>query len=126
MWFNPRCSKCVAAKAAFDDAGLTYHLRYYLEEPPTTEELRAVLDRLGLEPWEICRTADADKAGADLPADRDAAHRDEWIELMVAHPALVQRPLVVADDGTAYVARDTEMVDAAIAHSRSAGEGGSD
>jgi arsenate reductase len=118
MWFNPRCSKCLAAKAAFDEAGLTYNLRYYLDEPPSAGELREVLERLGLQPWEICRTADAAKDGIDLPAEQDAAHRDEWIDLMVAHPALVQRPLVVADDGTAYVAREVDTVEAAIEHSR--------
>jgi arsenate reductase (glutaredoxin) len=118
MWFNPRCSKCRVAKAALDDAGLTYNLRYYLEQPPTVAELHDVLAQLSLEPWEICRTADASKAGAALPTVRDAAHRDEWIELLAAYPALVQRPLVVTDDGTAYVARDSAAVETVIKHSR--------
>jgi arsenate reductase len=125
MWFNPRCSKCQAAKAAFDEAGLTYNLRYYLEEPPSADELRDVLARLGLEPWDIVRTADAAKAEIDLPAERDAAHRDEWIELLAQHPALVQRPLVVTDDGTAYVARETATISAAISQSQHGREGSS-
>jgi arsenate reductase len=118
VWFNPKCSKCRVAREALDEAGLTYNLRYYLEQPPTADELREVLDRLALEPWEICRTGDAAASGATLPGDRDAAHRDEWINLLVAHPALIQRPLVVADDGTAYVARDPDSVASAIEHSQ--------
>jgi arsenate reductase len=48
---------------------------------------------------------------------KDADHCDDWIDLLVANPALIQRPLVVADDGTAYVARDPDAVDLAIKHS---------
>jgi arsenate reductase len=117
IWFNPKCSKCRVAREALDEAGLTYHLRYYLERPPTADDLRDVLDRLGLEPWEITRTADARPAGIELPADKDAASRDAWVALLVANPALIQRPLVVADDGTAYVARDPDAVATAIEHS---------
>jgi arsenate reductase len=117
IWFNPKCSKCRIAKEALDEAGLTYNLRYYLESPPTPEDLRDVLARLDLEPWEITRTADAKPAGIDLPGDRDKASRQEWIDLLVANPALIQRPLVVADDGTAYVARDPDAVTVAIEHS---------
>lgn len=119
IWFNPRCSKCRIAKEALDEAGLTYDLRYYLEQPPTAQDLREVVAKLGLEPWEICRTGDAKDAGAELPAAKDAAHREEWIAVMVAHPALIQRPLVVTDDGAAYVARDPDAVSAVI--ERSAG-----
>ncbi len=114
MWFNPRCSKCRIAKEALDEAGLTYHLRYYLEEPPSAADLRDVVTRLGLEPWDICRSGDSAGAGVTLPTARDAAHRDEWIEVLAANPALIQRPLVVTDDGTAYVARDPDALDAVI------------
>jgi arsenate reductase (glutaredoxin) len=117
MWFNPKCSKCRIAKEALDEAGLTYHLRYYLEQPPTVEELREVIARLGLEPWEIARTGDAKAAGAELPAAKDAEHREEWVALLAGYPALIQRPLVVTDDGTAYVARDPDTLSAALAHS---------
>jgi arsenate reductase len=119
IWFNPKCSKCRIAREALDEAGLTYNLRYYLEEPPSAADLRDVLSRLELEPWEITRTGDASGLGVTLPTAKDDAHRDEWIALLVANPALIQRPLVVADDGTAYVARDPDAVDTVIAHSRS-------
>lgn len=117
IWYNPKCSKCRIAKAAVEEAGLAFNLRYYLEDAPTEAELRDVVTRTGLEPWEICRTGDASGLGVTLPA-KDAAHRDEWIAVMAANPPLIQRPLVVADDGTAYVARDPEGVAASIEHSR--------
>ena len=50
IWVNPACSKCQAATATLDEAGIAYTVRRYLDDPPTVEELSAVLDRLGLEP----------------------------------------------------------------------------
>jgi arsenate reductase (glutaredoxin) len=112
IWFNPKCSKCRIAADAFDEAGLTYDLRRYLDEPPTPEEFTDVLAKLGLEPWEVCRIPDATAQGIDLPPHRDDAHREDWIEVMVAHPSIIQRPIVVTDDGSAYVVRDSETLSA--------------
>jgi arsenate reductase len=118
IWYNPKCSKCRIAKEAIEEAGLAFNLRYYLEDAPTEDELRDVINRVGLEPWEICRTGDASGLGVTLPAAKDADHREEWIAVLLANPPLIQRPLVVADDGTAYVARDPEAVAASIEHSK--------
>lgn len=117
IWYNPRCSKCRIAKEAVEEAGLEFSLRLYLEDAPTEAELRDVITRSGLEPWEITRTGDAPGLGVTLPA-KDAASREEWIAVLLAYPPLIQRPLVIADDGTAYVARDEDSVEQAIEHSR--------
>lgn len=117
IWYNPRCSKCRIAKEAVEEAGLEFNLRLYLEDAPTEADLRDVITRSGLEPWEITRTADASGLGVTLPA-KDAAHREEWIAVLLANPPLLQRPLVIADDGTAYLARDDDSVAQAIDHSR--------
>jgi arsenate reductase len=109
IWVNPACSKCRSAVSALDDAGADYTIRRYLDEPPTVTELEEVLDRLGLEPWDIARTADARTLGLTLPA-RDAGHRDEWLGLMAANPRLIQRPIITAGDGTTVVARDAETL----------------
>jgi arsenate reductase len=41
---------------------------------------------------------------------RDAAARERWIEALAAHPVLIQRPIITADDGSAVVARTEEAV----------------
>ena len=111
IWVNPACSKCEAATAALDEAGVDYVVRRYLDDPPSTEELTAVLDRLGLEPWQVARTGEAVAAEIGLPdLPRDAEHRAHWVAAMAAHPILVQRPIITADDGTAVVARDPETL----------------
>ena len=108
IWINPACSKCRTAQAELDAAGIEYVERRYLDEPPTASELEGVLDRLGLEPWDIARPAEAREAGIDLP--KDAAHRDRWIDAMVANPRTIQRPIITASDGTTVVARDPETL----------------
>ena len=94
-----------------DEAGSDYTVRRYLEDPPTAAELGAVLTRLGLEPWDIARTQEQAAKDLGLSAwPKDAGHRDRWIEAMVAHPILIQRPIITADDGTTVVGRTDEAV----------------
>jgi arsenate reductase len=111
IWVNPRCSKCRSALSMLDEAGVEYTVRRYLDEPPTAAELEAVLDRLGLQPWDIARTQEpaAKAAGLhDLP--RDDEHRADWLAAMAADPILIQRPIITADDGTTVVGRSEEAV----------------
>lgn len=114
IWLNPACSKCRNARAELDAAGVSYSVRRYLDEPPTVAELQDVLARLGLEPWDIARTADAPKLGVALPA-KGIEHRRAWLELMVDHPRLIQRPILTASDGTTVVGRDPDSVARVIA-----------
>ena len=108
IWINPACSKCRSAKAALDEAGVTYTERRYLDDPPTVEELAAVLARMGLEPWDIAREKETREAGIALP--RDAGHRAQWLAAMAARPTIIQRPIVTADDGTTAIARDADSL----------------
>ena len=115
IWVNPACSKCRAATDYLDEAGIDYTVRRYLDEPPTAEELTAVLDRLGLEPWDVARTGEAvakEIGLTDLPRDVDS--RGRWIEAMAEHPILIQRPILTADDGTTVVGRDPESLEEAV------------
>ncbi|MGW1227162.1 ArsC/Spx/MgsR family protein [Streptomyces sp. NPDC001478] len=111
IWINPACSKCRSAVDLLDAEGASYTVRRYLEDVPTPDEIRAVLGRLGLEPWDITRTGEADARElglADWP--REAEARDRWITALAEHPKLIQRPIITADDGTAVVARSEEAV----------------
>ncbi|GAA3305855.1 hypothetical protein GCM10020295_60650 [Streptomyces cinereospinus] len=78
---------------------------------PTEDEIREVLGRLGLEPWDITRTQEAAAKELGLKEwPRDAAARDRWVTALAEHPRLIQRPIITADDGTAVVARTDEAV----------------
>ncbi|HJQ46363.1 MAG TPA: arsenate reductase family protein [Amycolatopsis sp.] len=111
IWVNPACSKCRSAVSMLDEAGAAYTVRRYLEDPPTVAELTAVLDRLGLEPWDITRTGETVAKELELRTwPKDASARGRWIEALAAHPKLIQRPIITADDGTTVVARTPEAV----------------
>jgi arsenate reductase len=111
IWVNPACSKCRSAVSLLDEAGAQYTVRRYLEDPPTAAELEAVLKRLGLEPWDITRTAEPIAKELGLKTwGRTDADRPKWIEALAEHPKLIQRPIITADDGTTVVARDAETV----------------
>ncbi|MFJ3716228.1 arsenate reductase family protein [Streptomyces sp. NPDC090057] len=119
IWINPACSKCRSAISLLDAEGADYTVRRYLEDVPSEDEIRAVLDRLGLEPWDITRTQEA--AAKELGLKdwaRDEGARGRWIAALAAHPKLIQRPIITADDGTALVGRSEEAVRDAVSRSR--------
>ncbi|MEU2581835.1 arsenate reductase family protein [Streptomyces avermitilis] len=111
IWINPACSKCRSALSLLDAEDAEYTVRRYLEDVPSEDEIRGVLQRLGLEPWDITRTEEAvaKELGVKEWA-RDAGSRDQWIRALAEHPKLIQRPIITADDGTALVARTEEAV----------------
>jgi arsenate reductase (glutaredoxin) len=116
VWFNPSCSKCRTARAQLEEAGVEYTLRRYLDDPPSEAELRAALSALHLEPWDITRMSEplARELGLrDMPRDADA-----WIRLLAQHPRLIQRPLVLTDDGRAWIARDDDTLTEVVAAGR--------
>jgi arsenate reductase (glutaredoxin) len=116
IWLNPACSKCRTAVDVLDGAGVEYTVRRYLDDPPTVSELEDVLARLGLEPWDITRTGEAVAAELGVASwPRDEANRGRWIEALAANPALLQRPILTAADGTTVVGRDADALDTAVA-----------
>lgn len=121
IWLNPACSKCRTAVADLDAAGVAYTVRRYLDDPPDTGEITDVLDRLGLEPWDLARLGEAvaDELGITT-WPQDPANRERWIEALAANPKLIQRPILTAADGSTVVGRSPEAVQAAIDAERKA------
>lgn len=108
IWHNPRCSKSRQALKLLEDAGIEPEVRRYLDDPPTAAELDAALTALGLEPWEITRFGEGRAKELGL---KDIEHdRDVWIDLLVADPVLIERPIVIADDGRAVLGRPPERI----------------
>ncbi|MGW5054197.1 ArsC/Spx/MgsR family protein [Actinokineospora sp. NPDC004072] len=109
IWHNPRCSKSRTAKAALDTAAPGYTERRYLDDPPTEAELDEVLTKLGRQPWEITRLKEPRAKELDLanlPRERAA-----WIAVLAANPVLIERPIIITDDGRAVLARSQDAID---------------
>lgn len=108
IWHNPRCSKSRQALALLEERGAEPVVRRYLDDPPSPAELAAALDALGMEPWEIARTGEA--RAAELGLDDLPREREVWIETLAQNPILIERPIVLADDGRAELGRPPERV----------------
>ncbi|WP_432015276.1 arsenate reductase family protein [Streptomyces cucumeris] len=120
IWINPACSKCRSALTLLDAEGAGYTVRRYLDDVPSQDEIRSVLERLGLEPWDITRTQEAAAKELGLKDwPREEGARDRWIAALAEHPELIQRPIITADDGSAVVGRTEEAVREALSRSRS-------
>jgi arsenate reductase len=107
IYHNPRCSKSRQALALLEEKGVRPEIVEYLKTPPSAAELRAILGMLGLAPRELMRRKEASykEAGLDDPALDD----DALIAAMVAHPVLIERPIVVKD-GRAALGRPPEAI----------------
>jgi arsenate reductase len=108
LWHNPRCSKSRQAKQLLDDRGAAYDVREYLSDAPTAAELDAVLTGLGKEPWDVARTGE--DVAKELGLKAMAKDRQAWLEAMVAHPILIERPILVRADGEARLGRPPEDI----------------
>jgi arsenate reductase len=117
VWFNPSCSKCRIARDQLEEAGVEYTLRRYLDAPPTEDDLRAALAALGLQPWDITRLSEP-LAGELGLRERPREDAEAWIGVLAEHPALIQRPIVLTDDGRAWVARDDQTLAEVLAAGR--------
>ena len=106
VYFNPACSNCRTAEGILRDRGIDADYVRYLEKAPTREELEDVLAKLGTDdPGDIVRTKEPEYEQLGLAG----AGRDELLDAMVAHPILIQRPIVIRGD-KAVVARPPERL----------------
>lgn len=108
IWHNPRCSKSRAALAILEQAGAELEIRRYLDDPPGEEALDRTLAALGLEPHELARLEEPVARELGL-RDRNMS-RPEWLRTLRDHPILIERPVVIAEDGRAVVGRPPEKV----------------
>jgi arsenate reductase (glutaredoxin) len=106
LWFDARCPASRRALELLREGGVEPDVRRFLEEPPSAGELAKLLGQLGMTPHEIARR-DADEYQALRLSEKTPA--DEMIAALCRHPAILDRPIVVAGE-RAVVARPPERV----------------
>lgn len=94
IYHNPRCSKSRQTLALLKENGHDPEIIEYLNHPPTVETLDGLCSAMGKEPLEIMRTKETLFKELGL-TKKDDRPRREWLELMVANPKLIERPIVV-------------------------------
>jgi arsenate reductase len=107
LYHNPDCGTSRNTLAMIRNAGIEPHVIEYLKTPPARALLVQLLDRAGLTPRQLLREKGTPYAelGLDNPALEDAA----LLDAMMAHPILINRPLVVTPLGVA-LCRPSERV----------------
>ena len=107
IYHNNGCSKSRATLALLQQHGSEVEVINYLDTPPTAAELAGLLKLLGMTARQLLRTGEAEYAelGLGSPSLDDQA----LIAAMVAHPRLIERPIVVAN-GKAVIGRPPETV----------------
>lgn len=107
IYHNPRCTKSRQGVAFLEEKGVSFEVIKYLETTFTVEELSKVIDELGVKPIELVRKNEAiwkrDFKGQEMT---DSA----IIEAMIAHPKLIERP-IIANDGKAVIVRPTDRIE---------------
>lgn len=104
LWFDARSDDCRRALELLRERGVEPALRRFLEEPPAPEEISGLLARLGVPAHAVVRS-DADEYHVLRLSERTP--QDELVLAIARHPAILERPIVVAG-GRAVVARPPE------------------
>ena len=110
IYHNPRCSKSRAACELIAARGVEATVIDYLTNPPSRDELRSLLGTLGMTASELVRRGEA--AFSEHYAGRELSN-EQWLDALIAHPILIERPIVVRGD-KAVIGRPTEKVQALL------------
>jgi len=107
IYHNPRCSKSRQTLALLEERGISPDIVLYLETPPTAEILSDVLNKLGITPRQLLRKGEDAYKENNLS---DTSLTDQQlIDAMVAHPKLIERPIVI-NGSKAALGRPPEQV----------------
>ncbi|HEZ3742505.1 TPA: arsenate reductase (glutaredoxin) [Neisseria meningitidis] len=93
IFHNPRCSKSRAALSLLEERGIAAEVVKYLDTPPDLSELKDIFNKLGL--------------------DNPNLDNDALLRAIADHPALLERPIVLAN-GKAAVGRPLENIEAVL------------
>ncbi|PSJ44898.1 arsenate reductase (glutaredoxin) [Zobellella endophytica] len=107
IYHNPRCSKSRETLALLEQHGHQPEVIKYLETPPDVDQLKTLLAQLGMSSArELMRTKEEEYQALGLAEVQDEA---ALLAAMVAHPKLIERPIVVHNDKAA-LGRPPEQV----------------
>lgn len=107
IYHNPACGTSRNTLAMIRQSGEEPEVILYLETPPSRARLVELIRAMDITPRALLRRKGTpyDALGLDNPKWSD----DELIDFMIAHPILINRPIVVTEKG-ARLCRPSEVV----------------
>lgn len=106
IYHNSRCRKSREGLAIVKSSGKDFEIINYLEEVPSKQELRKVLDYLSLSPLQLVRKNEA--IWKEKFKGRNLSD-EEIIDAMIKYPKLIERPIVINGD-KAVIGRPSESI----------------
>jgi len=97
IYHNPACGTSRNTLALIRATGSEPQVVHYLDTPPSGEELVSLIHRMGISPHDLLRQKGTPYA--ELGLDDPALTDEQLIDAMIAHPALINRPIVVGPKG---------------------------
>ena len=107
IYHNPACGTSRNTLALIRNSGVEPTVIHYLETPPSRETLVALIAAMGIPARGLLRQNVPPYEALGLAEDRFSD--DELIDAMLAHPILINRPIVVTPLGT-RLCRPSEVV----------------
>lgn len=107
IYHNPKCSTSHNVLGLLRDAGQDPHIIEYLKTPPSRAELKRLVKRMGVKVSDIVRWKEP--TAAEIGLDKDTSRDEALLDAMVAHPILINRPIVVTEDAV-KLCRPSETV----------------
>ncbi len=106
IYHNPRCTKSRQGLEALEKSGEQFEIIKYLENIPTKDELRKILDYLKIPAENLVRKNEAiwkeNYRGKNLS-------EEQILDAMIQYPKLIERPIVIKDN-KAVIGRPTEKI----------------
>ncbi|MGB5948247.1 MAG: arsenate reductase (glutaredoxin) [Parvibaculum sp.] len=118
IYHNPECGTSRNALAMIRNAGIEPHVVEYLKTPPSRALLESLIERAGISPRALLREKGTPYAELGL-ANPDLSDT-QLIDAMMAHPILINRPLVVSPLGVKLCRPSEEVLDLIPAQQRGA------
>ena len=106
IYHNNMCSKSRAALNLLKDNNEEIEVQEYLKVVPTKSELKEILKMLQMKPLELIRKNET--LFKENYKDKNLSD-EEWIDIMLENPVLIERPIVVKD-GKAAIGRPIEKI----------------
>lgn len=107
IWHNPRCSKSRDSFKLLEEQGLEAEVVKYLDNVPTKEELKKMLEMLGMSSaQELMRKKEAIYKELNL---KEETSEEVLLEAMIKNPKLIERPIVIKGN-RAVIGRPIEKV----------------
>ena len=97
IYHNPLCGTSRKTLDILRDSGADVWIQEYLKDPPSRQDLARLYERAGITPRDGLRTKEP--LAEELGLTRPGVTNDEILDAMIAHPILIERPIVETAKG---------------------------